>query len=173
MNEGNHIHYSLKIFVLHFYWNVYNWVLKLIWSRMDYFWGFLLQYASFRRFHLCFDWNLQWIAQVWFSSDDIKSVWYFVWGVFWCVLYLCPHFLALGFSNVDRCVSSMQSNFISYVRASSILVFPQVMIDFWYNCITCKSGNFFCGKMRVKKPHTLFLPAILLFFPANRMYFCL
>ena len=32
-------------------------------------------------------------------------------------------------------------NFTSYVCASSILAFPQVMIDFWRDFITCKSGN--------------------------------
>ena len=45
--------------VLHFDWNVCNWIPKVIWPRMDWFWGFLLGNGFFHRFHICMDWNLQ------------------------------------------------------------------------------------------------------------------
>ena len=57
----------------------------------------------------------------------------------------------------------MHCNFTSYVCASSLLDFPQVLIDFWHDCITCKrryfylqfAGNFTCSS-QVKRPHTQF-----------------
>ena len=45
--------------VLHFDGNVFNWIPKVIWPRMDWFWGFLLGNGFFRRLHICMDWNLQ------------------------------------------------------------------------------------------------------------------
>ena len=45
--------------VLHFDGNVCNWIPKLIWSRMDWFWGFLLGTGFFRRLHICIDLNVQ------------------------------------------------------------------------------------------------------------------
>ena len=45
--------------VLHFDINVCNWIPKVIWPRMDWFWGFLLENGFFRRLHICMDWNLQ------------------------------------------------------------------------------------------------------------------
>ena len=45
--------------VLHFYGNVCNWIPKVIWPRMDWLCGFLLENGFFRCFHICMDWNLQ------------------------------------------------------------------------------------------------------------------
>ena len=45
--------------VLHFYGNVCNWIPKMIWARMDWFWGFLSGNGSFGWLHICIDWNLQ------------------------------------------------------------------------------------------------------------------
>ena len=45
--------------VLHFYGNVCNWILKVIWPRMDWFWGFLLENGFFPWLHICINWNLQ------------------------------------------------------------------------------------------------------------------
>ena len=45
--------------VLHFDGNVFNWIPKVIWPRMDWFWGFLSENGFFRWLHICIDWNLQ------------------------------------------------------------------------------------------------------------------
>ena len=45
--------------VLHFYGNVCNSIPKVIWPRMDWFWGFLLENGFFRWLHICVEWNLQ------------------------------------------------------------------------------------------------------------------
>ena len=45
--------------VLHFDGNVCNWIPKLIWPRMDWFWGFLLGNGFSRRLCISLDWNLQ------------------------------------------------------------------------------------------------------------------
>ena len=45
--------------VLHFYGNVCNWIPKVIWPGMDWFWGFLLENGLFRSLHICVEWNLQ------------------------------------------------------------------------------------------------------------------
>ena len=45
--------------VLHFDGNGCNWIPKVIWPRMDWFWGFLLGFGFSRRHHICMDWNLQ------------------------------------------------------------------------------------------------------------------
>ena len=45
--------------VLHFDGNGCNWIPKVIWPRMDWFWGFLLGIGFSRRLHICMDWNLQ------------------------------------------------------------------------------------------------------------------
>ena len=45
--------------VLHFDGNVCNWIPKVIWPRMDWFWVFLLENGFFRWLHICMDWNLQ------------------------------------------------------------------------------------------------------------------
>ena len=45
--------------VLHSCGNVCNWIPKVIWPRMDWFWGFLLENGFFRWLHICVEWNLQ------------------------------------------------------------------------------------------------------------------
>ena len=40
---------------LHFYGNVCNWMPKVIWPRMDWFWGFLLENGFFRWLLICID----------------------------------------------------------------------------------------------------------------------
>ena len=45
--------------LLHFDGNVCNWIPKVIWPRMDWFWGFLLEKSFFRWLNICMDWNLQ------------------------------------------------------------------------------------------------------------------
>ena len=49
----------------------------------------------------------------------------------------------------------MHCNFTSYVCASSLLAFPQVMTVFWRDCITCKRRYFFLP-FAGKRPHTQF-----------------
>ena len=44
--------------VLRFDGNVCNWIPKVMWPRMDWFWGFLLENGFFRWIHICMDWNL-------------------------------------------------------------------------------------------------------------------
>ena len=47
-------------FLLHFDGKLCNWILKVIWPRMDWFWVFfLLGNGFFRRLHICMDWSLQ------------------------------------------------------------------------------------------------------------------
>ena len=36
-----------------------KWFSKVIWPRMDWFWGFLLGKGFFRQLHICIDWNRQ------------------------------------------------------------------------------------------------------------------
>ena len=48
-----------SILLLHFDGNVCNWFPKVIWPRMDWFWGVLLGNRFSRRLHICMDWNLQ------------------------------------------------------------------------------------------------------------------
>ena len=45
--------------VLHFDGNVCNWIPKVIWQRMDWFWGFLFGNGFFRWLNIRMDWNLQ------------------------------------------------------------------------------------------------------------------
>ena len=45
--------------VLHFDWNVCNWIPNVIWPRMDWFWVFLFENGFLRWLHFCLDWNLQ------------------------------------------------------------------------------------------------------------------
>ena len=45
--------------VLHFDGNVCNLFSRVIWPRMDWFWGFLLENGFLRWLHICMDWNLQ------------------------------------------------------------------------------------------------------------------
>ena len=67
--------------VLHIDGNVCNWIPKVIWPRMDWFWGFLLGNGFFRRLRICMDWNLQdllnfvlfWRHQI-FSIFNLKGI---------------------------------------------------------------------------------------------------
>ena len=49
----------------------------------------------------------------------------------------------------------MHCNFTSYVCESSLLAFPQVMIDFWHDWLPANPGNFTCSS-QVKRPHMQF-----------------
>ena len=42
--------------VLHFDGNVCSWIPKVIWPRMDWYWGFLWENGFLRRLHICMDW---------------------------------------------------------------------------------------------------------------------
>ena len=67
--------------LLHFDGNVCNWIPKMIWPRMDWFWGFLLEKSFFRWLNICMDWNLQellnfhsfWRHQI-FSIFSLKGI---------------------------------------------------------------------------------------------------
>ena len=45
--------------VFHFEGNVCFWIPKVIWPRMDWFWGFLFKNCFFRWPHVFMDWNLK------------------------------------------------------------------------------------------------------------------
>ena len=59
--------------VLLFDGNVCNWIPKVIWPRMEWFWGFLLGNGFSRRLHICMDWNLQEIT----NCYSILTAWVF------------------------------------------------------------------------------------------------
>ena len=59
--------------VLHFDGNVCNWNPKVIWPRMDWFWGFLLENGFFRWLHICVDWNLQELLNCSFLTTSINA----------------------------------------------------------------------------------------------------
>ena len=44
--------------VLLFDGNVFNWIPKVIWPRLGYFWKLFSDKASYRRLHICLDWDL-------------------------------------------------------------------------------------------------------------------
>ena len=46
-------------FLLHFDGNLCNWIPKVIWPRMDWFWEFFLGNGFSRRLHISMDWILQ------------------------------------------------------------------------------------------------------------------
>ena len=48
-----------SVLVLHFNGNVCSWIPKVIWTRIDWFWGFLLEKGFFRWPNVCMNWNLQ------------------------------------------------------------------------------------------------------------------
>ena len=68
-------------FLLHFDGNLCNWIPKVIWPRMDWFWGFLLGTGFISRLHICMDWILQellnfslfWRHQL-FSNFNLRGV---------------------------------------------------------------------------------------------------
>ena len=55
-----------RFLVLHFDGNVCNWISKVIWRRMGWFWGFMMKNGFFRWFHICTDWNLQELLKYYF-----------------------------------------------------------------------------------------------------------
>ena len=59
--------------VLYFYRNVFTWIPKVIWPRMDWFWGFLLKNGSFCWLHVCMNWNFQELLKCHLFFVDIKS----------------------------------------------------------------------------------------------------
>ena len=68
---------------------------------------------------------------------------------------MCPHFLAIGFWNIGWWALAMRYNSTSYICASSVPAFPQVMNDFDSIALLANSGNFTCSS-QVKRPHTPF-----------------
>ena len=105
-------------FKLHFYWNVCSFVPKVNWPRMERSWtsSVRLRFVSLspylhglklaRSAHFCFD------------SVDIKSSRWLIWGMFWCVLWMCLYFSAIGFSDTRWRALSMQYIFTSNGGAS-------------------------------------------------------
>ena len=72
--------------VLHFAGNVCNWIPKVIWPRMDWFWVFCGELASFVDFisvwtEFCKN------CSTFFFFDDIKIFQFLIWGIFWSVLW--------------------------------------------------------------------------------------
>ena len=72
--------------VFHFDGNVCNWIPKVIWPRMDWFWGFLLENGFFRWLRICMDWNLQELLNCYSFLTTWNFFDVFVWEVFWFVL---------------------------------------------------------------------------------------
>ena len=64
--------------VLHFYGNVCNWIAKVIWPRMDWFWSFLLENGFFRWLHICMEWNLQEMLNFYcfLTTSNFFDVWF-------------------------------------------------------------------------------------------------
>ena len=58
---------------------------KVIWPRMDWFWGFLLEKGFFRQFHICIDWNLQELFSCYSFLTASSFFWFLVWWIFWSV----------------------------------------------------------------------------------------
>ena len=56
---GNWLLSLEETILFHFDGNVCNWIPKVIWPRMDGFWGFLLENGFFRWLHICMEGNLQ------------------------------------------------------------------------------------------------------------------
>ena len=71
--------------VLHFDGIVCNWIPKMIWPRMDWFWRFLWENGFFRWFLVCMDWNLQELLTYCFFYY-INFFRCLGWEVFWSVL---------------------------------------------------------------------------------------
>ena len=65
---------------------------------------------------------------------------------------MCLYFLARGFCNINWLASAMHSNFTSYVCGLSFPAFPQVVIEFWHDCFTCKPRKLFLQFAGKKAP---------------------
>ena len=58
--------------VLHFDWKVCNWIPNVVWPRLDWFSGLLLENGFFRWLHICLHWHLQeWLNCYSFLSSSI------------------------------------------------------------------------------------------------------
>ena len=72
--------------VLQFYGNVCNWIPKVIWPRMDWFWGFFLRKWLLSLTSYLDGQKSARTAQLFIVFDDIKCCRCFFWGVSWSVL---------------------------------------------------------------------------------------
>ena len=72
--------------VLHFDGNVCNWIPKVIWTLMDWFWGLLLGNGFFRWLHICNRLKSARNAKLLIFFHHIKFFRCLVWGVFWSIL---------------------------------------------------------------------------------------
>ena len=103
--------------------------------------------------HLCFVSLLPYLhglksarsAHLCFTSVDIKSSRWFIWGVFWCVPWVCLYFSDNGFSDIDWWALLMQYNIFSYNCASfcffSCKSWSKKSDDFWKSIMLF--SNFF------------------------------
>ena len=108
----------IVFFILQFYWNVCSFVPKVNWPRMERSWTssvrlcfvssspYLHGLKSVRSFHFCF------------ASLEIKSSRWKIWGVFWCVLWVCLYLSDIGICDIVWWASSMQYNVSSHKCAS-------------------------------------------------------
>ena len=133
-------------FTLHFYWNVCSFVPKVKWPRMERSWTssvrlclvspspYLRGLKSVRSFHFCF------------ASLEIKSSRWKIWGVFWCVLWVCLYLSDIGICDIVWWASSMQYNFSSYNSASFcfFLVNGDQKNFWWLLKIDYSFFKFFC-----------------------------
>ena len=71
--------------LLHFDGNVCNWIPKVIWPRMDWFWVFFGKWLLSSTSCLC-GLKSATIAHLFFFFDDISFFQFLVWRAFWCVL---------------------------------------------------------------------------------------
>ena len=72
-----------------------------------------------------------WIVQWCFSFDDINSFQWLDWAIIWSALWMCLYILATWFSKIDLWALSMQTNFPSYVRASSSSFLLQRLLKYF------------------------------------------
>ena len=98
---------------LHFDGNVCDWFPKVIWPRMDWFWGFVRKWLFSLTSYL-YGLESATLAHLLIVVDDIKFFRCFVRGVFWSVLQKCLYFFAVDFCNIDWYVLGMQFNFIFF-----------------------------------------------------------
>ena len=135
-----------SLLVLHFWWNVCNWITKMIWSQMNWFWGFLLEYGFFRRIHIWVDWNLQELLKLvsLLTTSSLFDKW--LEGVFWSAVLCCLYFLAIGFWKIDWKALAMHWNKTFFSFCSRLL--PKVVIKHLFEYLWNPIGPFsrFCVK---------------------------
>ena len=81
--------------VLHLDGDIWSWIPKVIWPRMDWYWGFFWENGFLRWLHICLDWTLQILLN---SYSFLTTSFFFrclVWGVILCVLWNFLYFLAI------------------------------------------------------------------------------